>query len=132
MTSFVGDILTPILSLLPFLSRNLDEKFAVLRAGPHHDSHGRGYNTLQQALDDGAVVMAYGVFLGKLFNLLGVGLALYCVGMAYGYYTDDPVIKRQVKCKYCRKWISEKVGLSPSNPFWRRARVFLEASFVSG
>jgi large conductance mechanosensitive channel len=37
----------------------MDEKFAVLRRGPHY-VRGRGYNTLQQAVDDGAVVMAYG------------------------------------------------------------------------
>lgn len=40
----------------------MDEKFAVLRAGNnyHNGTHGDGYNTLAQALDDGAVVMAYG------------------------------------------------------------------------
>jgi large conductance mechanosensitive channel len=40
----------------------MDEKFAVLRAGKnyHNGTHGHGYNTLSQALDDGAVVMAYG------------------------------------------------------------------------
>jgi large conductance mechanosensitive channel len=62
VTSFVSDILLPPLSLLPFINRNMDEKFAVLRAGKnyHNGTHGHGYNTLSQALDDGAVVMAYG------------------------------------------------------------------------
>ena len=62
VTSFVSDILLPPLSLLPFINRNMDEKFAVLRAGKnyHNGTHGHGYNTLSQALGDGAVVMAYG------------------------------------------------------------------------
>ncbi|RDW84501.1 hypothetical protein BP6252_02091 [Coleophoma cylindrospora] len=62
VTSFVSEILLPPLSLLPFINRNLEEKFAVLRKGPHYvpgDPH-NGYNTLKQALDDGAVVLAYG------------------------------------------------------------------------
>jgi large conductance mechanosensitive channel len=59
VTSFVSDIILPIISLLPFLHRNLDEKFAVLKKGPHFDLD-RGYNTLDQARSDGALVMAYG------------------------------------------------------------------------
>jgi hypothetical protein len=36
----------------------MDEKFAVLRKGQNYKGH--GYNTTQQALEDGAVIMAYG------------------------------------------------------------------------
>ncbi len=57
VSSFVSDILLPPISLIPFIDRNLDEKFAVLRRGAHQAG---GYNTSKQALDDGAVVMAYG------------------------------------------------------------------------
>lgn len=53
----MSDLLLPIISLLPFINKNFEEKFAVLRKGRHYDA---GYNTLKQALDDGAVVMAYG------------------------------------------------------------------------
>lgn len=61
VTSFVSEILLPPLSLLPFVHRNLDEKFAVLKKGPHYNgTYGHGYNTLEQATADGAVVMAYG------------------------------------------------------------------------
>ena len=61
VTSFVSEILLPPLSLLPFINRNMDGKFAVLRRGPSYNTtNGVGYNTLQQAADDGAVVMAYG------------------------------------------------------------------------
>lgn len=62
VTSFVSDILLPPISLLPFLDRNLDEKFAVLSKGPgfaNGTGEGPGYNTLKQAADDGAVVLAY-------------------------------------------------------------------------
>lgn len=46
----------------------MDEKFAVLRRGPHYNSShgfGHGYNTLEQAAADGAVVMAYGYVLSS-------------------------------------------------------------------
>ena len=59
VTSFVGDILLPPISLLPFVNRNLDEKFAVLKRGSNYVKD-HGYNTMKMALDDGAVVMAYG------------------------------------------------------------------------
>ncbi|KAI4252630.1 MAG: hypothetical protein LQ352_004180 [Teloschistes flavicans] len=59
VTSFVSDIILPPISLLPFFSRNLEEKFAVLKQGPNYRAHD-GYNTPKQAKDDGAVVMNYG------------------------------------------------------------------------
>lgn len=59
VTSLVSDVLLPPLSVLLPLNKNLEEKFAVLRPGPNQPPNG-GYNTLQQAQDDGAVVMAYG------------------------------------------------------------------------
>lgn len=48
----------PVVSLLPFLNRNMDQKFAVLSRGPNYVAE--GYNTLKQARDDGALVLAYG------------------------------------------------------------------------
>jgi large conductance mechanosensitive channel len=39
----------------------MEGKFAILRRGPNYNNtDGLGYNTLQQAADDGAVTMAYG------------------------------------------------------------------------
>lgn len=43
-----------------------------------------------------------------------VALALFVIARVYGWVADDNVIKRQVKCKYCRKRISEKVCLFSS------------------
>lgn len=60
VTSFVSDIVLPILSLLPFIDRNFDEKFAVLKKGPRYGDSGQGYTTIKLALEDGAVVMGYG------------------------------------------------------------------------
>ena len=48
----------PISVLLP-LNHNMEEKFAVLRAGDNYDPS-NPYSTIAQAKDDGAVVMAYG------------------------------------------------------------------------
>lgn len=127
VTSFVSDVILPVISLLPFIHRNLDEKFAVLKQGPHYDPD-RGYNTLDQARSDGALVMAYGfvalrltisttqylhdyrTFLNNVISFLGVGLVLY--GMAHFYVLishDGSMVKRMVKCKYCKKWINRKV-----------------------
>jgi large conductance mechanosensitive channel len=58
VTSFVTDILLPPLSVLLPLNKNLEEKFAVLRPGLSKPDD--GYNTLKQAQEDGATVMAYG------------------------------------------------------------------------
>ncbi len=59
VTSFVSNILLPPISVLLPLNKNLDEKFVVLKRGPHYgDQH--GYNTVDLAQADGAVVMAYG------------------------------------------------------------------------
>ena len=61
VTSFVSDILLPPISLLPFMNKNLDEKFAVLRRGENYNTtDGVGYATLKEAAADAAVVLAYG------------------------------------------------------------------------
>lgn len=58
--SFVGDILMPPLSVILPLNKNIEQKFAVLRVGDGNFNASTGYNTLHQAQEDGAVVMAYG------------------------------------------------------------------------
>lgn len=66
VTSFVSDLALPVVSLLPFLNRNMDQKFAVLSSGPNYVS-GEGYNTIKQARDDGALILAYG-FVDPFFS----------------------------------------------------------------
>jgi large conductance mechanosensitive channel len=51
------------------------------------------------------------MFIDSLVNFFGIGLCLYVLGSAYGWMSKDNVIKSKVKCKYCKKYISEKVGL---------------------
>lgn len=117
----MSDIILPPLSVLLPLNANLDFKFAVLQAGANYERWG-GYNTIEQAQDDGAVVMAYGVFLNKIINFVGLGLALYALAGAYQYLSrsGDPIIKHTVKCRYCRKKIIEDVScaLLASSCFW--------------
>lgn len=109
VTSLVSDVLLPPLSVLLPLNKNLEEKFAILRPGDNYTND--GYNTLQQARDDGAVVMAYGFFLNRLINFVGVGLSLYGLASVYQCFSREPIIRYQVRCRYCRKYISEKVGV---------------------
>ena len=40
----------------------MDQKFAVLSPGPNYNES-KGYNTLKQARDDGALVLAWGYVL---------------------------------------------------------------------
>ncbi|KAL3441639.1 large-conductance mechanosensitive channel [Aspergillus insuetus] len=127
VNSFVSDMILPIVSLLPFLNRNMDEKFAVLSKGPHYDEE-VGYNTLGQARDDGALVLAYGVFLETVLNFLGISLTLYTVAQLYMRVSHDKIIKRQVKCKYCLKWISDKAIRCCNCSSWQDGREELQGA----
>ncbi|KAK4226797.1 putative large-conductance mechanosensitive channel [Podospora fimiseda] len=120
VTSLMTDILLPPLSVILPLNKNLEEKFAVLQSG--ESGKGAVYNTLKQAQEDGAVVMAYGVFLNRVLNFVGVGFVLY--GMAWGYQlaSKDPIIKRTVKCRYCRKEINEKARRCVECTSWQDGR----------
>jgi large conductance mechanosensitive channel len=108
----------------------MDQKFAVLSKGPNY-SHEIGYNTLRQARDDGALVLAYGygnsdlklsilpdsntelyrVFIETLLNFLGVSLTLYAVGHVYMFIFHNKIIKPTVRCPYCKQYISDQVSL---------------------
>jgi len=105
VNSLVSDILLPPISLLPFLGHNLEEKFAVLKKG--HTNSWR-YNTVQQATDDGAVIMPYGLFLTNVFRFFCIGFAMYGLARLYAAVSHDTIIKQTVKCAYCRKYVSPK------------------------
>ncbi|KAK3190494.1 hypothetical protein K4F52_003515 [Lecanicillium sp. MT-2017a] len=106
--TFVSAILMPPLSIILPLNKNIEEKFAVLQAGPMYNATS-GYNTLHQAIDDGAVVMAYGQFIYQLVSFIMVGFSLYGMAHIYTLVSHDPIIKFTKKCKYCRKRVNEKV-----------------------
>ncbi|KAJ7591149.1 putative large-conductance mechanosensitive channel [Mycena floridula] len=107
VTSMVSDVLLPPLALLPFMNRNIEEKFVVLRGGPHYNrTILTGYNTLQQASDDGAVTMAYGLFIMHLVRFFFIALTLYAVAQIYSAVSHENIINKTQKCVYCRKPIS--------------------------
>lgn len=77
---------------------------------------------MQQALDDGALVWAWGNFLDKVLRFLLIALALFIIARIYGWASSDPIIKKQVKCKYCRKYISEKARRCVNCTSWLDGR----------
>ena len=119
--AFVTGIVLPPISLLPFIDRNLDEKFAVIRGGGP-DRLNNDYSTAQQAVDDGAIVLTYGVFINNILNFVGIAISLFLIARIYGRLTHDNVIKRQVRCPFCRKWISEKAKRCVNCTSWLDGR----------
>lgn len=99
VNSLVADIILPVISLLPMMSKRLDEKFIVLRRGPHYTKP-NGYNTRQQGIADGAVLWTYGAFLDEVLAFFGLGISLYIIGMLYGYFTKESIIIHTFKCPY--------------------------------
>ncbi|KAJ4290256.1 hypothetical protein N0V90_010471 [Kalmusia sp. IMI 367209] len=96
--SLVTDIILPLISLLPFLARNLDEKFATLKHGPNYNTTiANGYNTKDQALSDGAVVFAYGAFFDKVVRFLLIAFSLWAIASLYSRGSGDNIVKKQVK-----------------------------------
>ena len=72
VNSLVVDIITPC--LIGFgVGTNTEDLFVILRAG----SDNRTYNTLQQAKDDGAVTLNYGLFLHVFIDLIFVFRGIY-------------------------------------------------------
>ncbi|EKM61315.1 uncharacterized protein PHACADRAFT_247844 [Phanerochaete carnosa HHB-10118-sp] len=127
--SLVSDILLPPISLLPFMShKNLPEKFWVLRNGPTGD---KGYNTVKQAADDGAITMNYGVFMDNTFTFLSLGFVLYGIAQLYAILSKDSIIKHTVRCPYCRKYISEKARRCVNCTSWLDGREDRETSALA-
>ncbi|EPT04411.1 hypothetical protein FOMPIDRAFT_1113798 [Fomitopsis schrenkii] len=125
VNSFVSDLLLPPISLLPFMShRNLPQKFVVLQRG----ENGTHYNTLQQAQEDGAVTMNYGMFLDHLVTFIGLGTVLYAIAQFYSFVSKDSIIKHTVRCYACRKEISAKARRCAFCTSWQDQREERETS----
>ncbi|TFK33137.1 ion channel [Crucibulum laeve] len=127
VNSLVSDVLLPPISLLPFMSKNLEEKFWILRKGPHYH-YPDGYNTRQQAMEDGAVTLTYGAFINNFVNFLSLGIILYIIANLYGWLSKDSIITHTVKCTYCRKQISAKAKRCPMCTSWLDGRDERETS----
>ncbi|KAJ5690037.1 Large-conductance mechanosensitive channel [Penicillium macrosclerotiorum] len=121
VTSFVSDIVLPIVSLLPFLNRNMDQKFAVLSRGPNY-VEGTGYNTVKQAREDGALVLAWGIFIETILNFLGVSCTLFAVAHIYMFVSHNKIIKPTVRCRYCKKFISIEAKRCLNCSSWQDGR----------
>ena len=64
----------------------------------------------------------YRTFIDRIVNFLAIALALFFAGKMYGWLSNDTVIKRSVKCKYCRKRISEKAKRCVNCTSWQDGR----------
>ena len=72
--SLVVDIITPC--LIGFgVGTNTEDLFIILGSG----SSNMTYNTLQQAKDDGAVTLNYGLFINVFIDLIFVSIVLYLI-----------------------------------------------------
>ena len=70
--SLVVDIITPC--LIGFgVGTNTEDLFIILRKGPSNET----YNTLQQAKEDSAVTLNYGLFIHVFIDLIFVSIILY-------------------------------------------------------
>ncbi|KAJ5098646.1 hypothetical protein N7532_005647 [Penicillium argentinense] len=121
VTSFVSDMVLPVISMLPFLNRNMGQKFAVLSKGPHY-VQGQGYNTVKQARDDGALVLAWGSFIENMVSFMGVSLTLFAVAHLYMAISHNKIIKPTVRCRYCKKYISIEAKRCLNCSSWQDGR----------
>ncbi|KAF8171998.1 large-conductance mechanosensitive channel [Mycena galopus ATCC 62051] len=126
VNSMVSDIILPVLSLLPFIDKNMASKFVVLRNGPNSP-----YNTVTQADDDGAITLNYGNFVDAIVNFFFIGVTLYLFVQAYSAASKDTIIKHSVKCEYCRKYVSEKAKRCAFCTSWRDGREDRETSALA-
>lgn len=60
-------------------------------------------------------------FIDNAISFFGIGLALYTIAQVYSWISHDNIVKHSVKCKYCRKSISEKVraGTARFDLLWK-------------
>lgn len=72
VASLVRDIIMPVLSL--WSSRRIKDSFLVIKNG-----EGRDFETVEQARDAGAVVVAYGVFIEAIAIFILQALAVYVI-----------------------------------------------------
>jgi large conductance mechanosensitive channel len=94
-----------------------------LKAGANYNhSISTGYNTKDQALKDGAIVFAYGSFIDKLVRFFAIAVTLWVIASVYSRASDDNIVKKQVKCKFCRKYISEKAKRCVNCTSWQDGR----------
>ncbi|KAF9392757.1 hypothetical protein CPB97_010133 [Podila verticillata] len=100
--SLINDIFSPPLGIA-LGHASLENLFVVIKDGANATMH---YNTLEQALDDGAVCIAYGRFIQTTINFFIVSLVLFLLIKFFQNFQQEEIIKSKVKCKFCRQKIS--------------------------
>jgi large conductance mechanosensitive channel len=92
VTSFVKDILTPLIGVLG--KANFDNLFYVLKPGTDPTLPGP-YTTVEAAQKAGAVTMNYGTFLDAVINFLLVAMVLFIIVKAVNKmrvkHPQDPI-----------------------------------------
>ena len=73
-------------------------------------------------MSDGAVVFAYGSFLDKVVRFILIAVSLWGIASAYSRWSGDNIVKKQVKCRYCRKYISDKAKRCVNCSSWQDGR----------
>lgn len=58
------------------------------------------------------------VFFDTLLSFFGVTLTLYFLAHVYMFLSHDRIIKPTVRCRYCFKFIKEKVCFGLDSEFW--------------
>lgn len=51
------------------------------------------------------------IFINRIVNFIGIGLALYALAIVYQIISSDSIIDEIVECKYCQKNISQEVSI---------------------
>lgn len=81
VNSMVVDIITPL--LIGFgTETNVENLFLILK---HGNTYNVTYVTVEDAKEDNAVTLNYGIFINMITNLIFVSLCLYTVIRSYAY-----------------------------------------------
>ncbi|KAF9999705.1 hypothetical protein BGZ79_006690 [Entomortierella chlamydospora] len=103
VNSLVDDIISPPLGIA-LGQASLENLFIVMKNGKNPSTT---YMTLEEALNDGAVCLAYGRFFQMTFNFFIVAIALFFLIKFFQTFQQDEIIKSKVKCMYCRQKINK-------------------------
>ncbi|KAF9425078.1 hypothetical protein BGZ94_007865 [Podila epigama] len=103
VNSLINDIFSPPLGIA-LGHASLENLFVVIKDGANSTTH---YLTLDQALNDGAVCIAYGRFIQAAINFLIVAIVLFIVIKFFQNFQEEEIVKSKVKCKFCRQKISK-------------------------
>ena len=106
VTSFVNDIVMPILGLLVG-KVDFSNLFITLGSGR--------YDTLQEAKDAGAATLNYGLFINNLIDFFIVAFSIFIVikQMNKLFKREEKTMDKK-KCKYCYSEINIKATRCPN------------------